>query len=66
MTFEDKSPKLKNRVLPDVSGKNNPMYGRKPTQKQIDNGKKLGGWNKGLKMDSISKIAKKKRERFKW
>lgn len=53
--------KFKERVLPDVSGENNPMYGRKPTQKQIEQGKKLGGWNKGLKMPKLSESVKKRK-----
>lgn len=53
-----KEGKFKDRILPDRKGENNPMYGRKPTQKQIDNGKRLGGWNKGLKMSKISENVK--------
>ena len=53
------------RILPDRSGKNNPMYGRKPTKKQIESGKKIGGWNKGLKFPNQSKNRKRnERGRF--
>ena len=34
------------RILPDKSGKNNPMYGRKATKKQLEGLQKGHGWNK--------------------
>ena len=54
-----KEGKFNKRILPDRKGKNNPMYGRKPTQKQIEAGKKIGGWNKGMRLPNQSKGRKR-------
>lgn len=56
---------FKKRMLPDRTGKNNPMFGRKATQKQLQGLQKGHGWNKGVKMPNQSKNRKRdERGRF--
>ena len=43
--------KFSKRELPDKSGKNNPMYGKKATKKQLEGLRKGRAWNKGLKFN---------------
>ena len=52
-----KEGKFDKRVL-DHRGEKNPMYGKKKTAKQIAAIKKIGGWNKGLKMPKLSEKSK--------
>jgi len=54
-----KEGRFDERVLPDRSGVNNPMYGTKANAKQLEGLQKGRGWNKGLKFPGKSNDRKR-------